>query len=738
MKVLLVQLPVPDNRFSNVPLALGYLKAMADAALIPGLEVELLKAEVQNRAGDALLLDTILAHSPDMVGFSLYTWNSSRVLGLARALKHLAPEILILGGGPEVNRDGDFILASPDFDFLILGEGERTFVELLRAGVKNRKSGGGGQGLENIRGLAIRQPYSSAFQLPPSDSRIAPRPLTPDPRPPTWHFAPSQPPLEDVNLVPSAYLSGALEGHLGRFMAIELSRWCPSKCTFCYYGRQDLPRGGKRYFEVERVRQELLFGLAHGVEQVHFVEANFNTLPHLPLIYDTIQQTGANRRMSFYAELRGEAITQAEAIRLAECNFGTVEVGLQSAIPEVLARVRRKNNLPRLIQGVHHLRGQGIEVFLDVILGLPGETADTLHRTLDFVEQNDLAPYDLFNLQILAGTQLKAEVAAGQHGMRWQLAPPYFVLETADLSFENIRDLRRETLLRKGDDPTAIPGLPAPGPFALTEVGRQGSGVGGEFGPIERVVLDFTENMAIDSRFIKSCAHRLASQVTVWLKLGRAGDAALEEAEVALSGLSEANPSGVWHIFADCERLLSEKEMTRLYAAVHHSEDYLDRAAIFAQASDDKRTARPWASVSLFQILPHEPRFRNAATPETVWRIVLDENQTADSWRWQIAEALKLNGAGLQLITPPDCSAAKMRAALQDLDSGGKAIWLADWGLAAGLAYAAADDSAASSTALDFPLTAYGQAADLVLERPAKAILERAALRWVSGSRALA
>ena len=362
MKVVLVQLPVPDNRFTNLPLAIGYLKAMADAAYLPGLEVELLAAPIQNRAGDALLLDTILARDPDLIGFSLYTWNSSRTLGLARALKHRAPEVLLLGGGPEVNHDGEWVLNSPDFDFLVLGEGERTFVELLQALIRDR------QELAGVRGLGRRVAGGK------------------------WVFGPSQVALNDVNSVPSAYLSGALDGHLGRFMSIELSRWCPSKCTFCYYGRQDLPRGGKRYFDLRRVRQEIEFGRAHGVEQVHFVEANFNTLPHLPQLYDLIQESGANHSLNFYAELRGEAIDAAQARRLAECNFGTVEVGLQSAVPEVLARVRRKNHLPRLVQGVHNLRAEGIEVFLDVILGLPGETAQTFERTLAFMAEQHARP----------------------------------------------------------------------------------------------------------------------------------------------------------------------------------------------------------------------------------------------------------------------------------------------------------------------------------------------------------
>ncbi len=724
MKVLLVQLPVPDNRFSNLPLALGYLKAMTDAANLPGVRVELLEAESQNRGGDAFLVDTILAHSPDLVGFSLYTWNSSRTLGLARALKRLAPEIIVVGGGPEVNHDGDFILASTDFDFLVLGEGERTFVELLQTLNQGQAA------ISGIRGLGYRTAkMSAAGDMSPQASHNSYKML---PISKQWHFNPAQPALEDVNLVPSAYLSGALESHLGRYMSIELSRWCPSKCSFCYYGRQDLPRGGKRYFEIERVRQELLFGLERGVEQVHFVEANFNTLPHLPRLYETIRETEANRKMSFYAELRGEAIDQAEAERLAQCNFGTVEVGLQSAVPEVLARVQRKNHLPRLVQGVHNLRSQGIEVFLDVILGLPGETTETFQRTLAFVEDNDLAPYDLFQLQMLPGTQLKAEAEAGQHGMRWQVAPPYFVLETADLSFETLGQLRRETLSRKGDDPTAVPGMPQPGPFALAFGEAEGVEATEATGPVERVLLDLTERLKIrsDSSFIDALARRLGSQVTLWLTLGQAGKAVLDEAETVLQKLSEPNPSGVWQLFVETDQPLSQSEQIRLCDAIYHEEDYLDRVAVFAQTERTANRVSRWPSLNFFQLLPFQTDLLEEATTTTVWKVILEESESAEQWKGQLAPALQTQGIGLQVVTPLGCSPAKLQATLEGLELGQKRLWLTDWRLAAGLAYASAEDSTETLTGLDYPLTVRLHFNVRQYERLRPASLERAALRW--------
>ncbi len=703
MKVLLVQLPVPDNRHTNLPLAIGYLKAASEAANLPGVGVGLLEAEVQNRAGDARLVEAILAHDPDIVGFSLYTWNSSRALKVAGLLKERAPEIRLVGGGPEVNHDGDWILNSPDLDFVVLGEGERTFVELLQ--VLN----GGKQPESDLAGIAgLGRPVGEGSQR-------------------KWHFGPGRAALADVNLVPSAYLSGALEGHLGRFMSIELSRWCPSKCTFCYYGRQDLPRGGKRYFDLERVRQELLFGMAAGVEQVHFVEANFNTLPHLAQLYDTILETGAARRMNFYAELRGEAIDTAQARRLAECNFSTVEVGLQSAVPEVLAKVRRKNNLPRLVQGVHNLREQGTEVFLDVIVGLPGETEQTFQQTLDFVTEHELAPFDLFNLQILPGTQLKAEVEAGQHGMRYQSAPPYFALETAELSFEQLAGLRRQVMESKGLDPAQVGGRPAPGPFSLAECDGQGlaaTGSGGEI--VERVVLDLRGSGKVwpDT----GLARQLGSEVMVWLRLGEATELSLAEAVRWLDVLSAPNPSGLWQLFVEANRGLSLTELQQLTGAINHAEGYLDRLAVFARHEQKGPEVSRWPSVNLFQVLPVGVGAQ-VKTPvvRAVW---LDEYQSTEEWQAQLEKAARDGEAGLYVqLAYREAFFPKFKARWETVAGGmAQPVWFADWRFAAALTASEAEDSTDMLTSLEYPVTASLHDNSLDYVRVARTQLEKVAL----------
>lgn len=699
-----MQLPVPNNRLSNLPLALGYLKASAEAAQIPGLQVEILEQVAQDRGGDVFLLEAILRHDPDLVGFSLYTWNATRALTLIRALKRVAPEILTLAGGPEVNRDGDFVLAAgKTLDFLVVGEGERTFVELLKAFAAGKQRLE--QALPTLAGLAY---HPSALG--------------------EWHFNPPRPAIEDLNLLPSVYLSGALDGFLGHFMMIELSRWCPSKCSFCYYGRQDLPPGGKRYFELERLRQELLFGLEHGVEQVHFVEANFNTLPHLPQIYQMIREIGANKRIRFYAELRGEAIDEAEAEQLAACNFGTVECGLQSAVPEVLARVRRKNHLPRFIRGIHLLRERGIEVFLDAILGLPGDAPETFRQTLRFIEANELAPYDLFHLQLLPGTQLKAE--AEQHGLQWQSAPPYFALQTAQLSFEQLCELRQETLQHKGDDPAEIQGLPLPSPFSLVEPENlvQASLLALD-APIERLVFELESgNQSLE---LPKLARKLASEVTLWLRLGKFESSELVETQTILAKLSEPNPTGVWHIFIEGERPLTPSERKQLVQAIQHEVGYLDRLAVFALAEHDPSRFPESPSVNLYEVVAWQPQFLALAGPKTLWRIALPAEETITQWSTRLEEVAQAPGYGLCLSFPPSVSISSVHILLEGFALLGKTLFLTNLELAAGLAASKAE------SVNPFPLTVLLKGSTFCLQQPTLAELDRAALRWALVSRHL-
>src|SRR5262245_59277233 len=114
VSVLLIQLPVPNNPSTNVPLAAGYLKAYAHSqGLLQRVTIDILPRRLADSAGDALLVETIAARRPDVLGISLYTWNSERSLDIARRVKARLPGLVVVVGGPEVQRDNDWVLHHP-------------------------------------------------------------------------------------------------------------------------------------------------------------------------------------------------------------------------------------------------------------------------------------------------------------------------------------------------------------------------------------------------------------------------------------------------------------------------------------------------------------------------------------------------------------------------------------------------------------------------------------------------
>ncbi|HMQ33909.1 MAG TPA: DUF4080 domain-containing protein, partial [Chloroflexaceae bacterium] len=449
-RALLAQLPVPSSPALNTPLAAGYLAAYAEArGLGERWALELLPRALADRAGDAALVEAIVARRPDLLALSLYTWNSERTLAVALRVKERLPGLIVVAGGPEVQADNGWLLGHSALDLAVIGEGEQTFAELLAriadAGPPDLT------GLADIPGLVVRAP----------DGRLL--------------FGPERVALGDLSVVPSPYLAGHLELPADGMLMVEVSRWCPYSCGFCLYGRSMGPRLGSRYFGLERVLAEIAWGRERGVRRVHFVEANLNLVPLFWPLMGALAELNADRRLIFYAELRGEHLTDEVVAALDAANVRVVEVGLQTANPAALRASHRRTDLAKWAAGTRRLYARDITVLLDVILGLPADDAAGVATTLDFLKRESLGPYDAFTLQVLPATATRRE--ADQYGLAYQDRPPYYVLATDRLPYAELRRLRRALKERAGLDPDAVEGAPTPRADALDCPPRERDGL---------------------------------------------------------------------------------------------------------------------------------------------------------------------------------------------------------------------------------------------------------------------
>lgn len=418
--ILLVQLPIPPLGPTpirgNVPLAAAYMKLFAGhKGLADCYAIDIMPAAQANVLGDAALVDAIASREPWLVGFTCYLWNIERTLWVARELKRRRPGIRIVLGGPEVTADNAWVLNTLDYDFAAIGEGEQTFAQLLLGLLDDDVPP------MPIPGLFL----PSAGAGPRYDPSRKPAPRSP---------------LPDLNLLGSPYLNGILDVADEEMLLLETSRGCRYRCRFCYYWKS---YDKTYYLADETIRASLRHAAQRGAREVFLLDPTLNQRRDFADLLRLLAECNPDRRFTYFAELRGEGVTEETAALLREANFTEVEVGLQSIEPDAMTLMDRKNNLRAFERGVRAMMGQEIRVKVDLIVGLPGDTVESVRKGLHYVHDNGLcSDIQVFNLAVLPGTAFREEAA--QLGLVFQPRPPYYVLQTPTLDCTDLFGLMQE------------------------------------------------------------------------------------------------------------------------------------------------------------------------------------------------------------------------------------------------------------------------------------------------------
>ncbi len=441
MRVLLVQLPIPpagpEPIRGNVPLAAAYLHLVARRrGLEAHFDFEILPADEANRLGDAALVEAVCAREPAILGLTCYLWNVDRSLWLARQVKERLPGCLVVVGGPEITSDNDWVLADPSLDFAVFGEGEQTFGEWLAW----MAAGAQRDHLPRIAGLGWRDGASWRSNLP----RV---------------------PMHDLAEISSPYLEGILDAGDQEQLLLETVRGCVFRCKFCYYPKA---YDSQHLLPDEHVLQNLAHARARGVKEVYLLDPTLNQRPDFREFVELLVRGNPDGSLELHGELRGEGLNEAVAARMRAAHFVEVELGLQSVDAKTQALMDRRNNLRAFEKGVRALRGQGIRVKADLIVGLPGDTPETVRQGMHFLRDQDLCDMaQVFRLGILPGTAFRHE--AEELGLVFDPRPPYFVRSTPTLSEHDI-----EELLAEAEDIFDCTFDPLP-PAWATEPGRGGA-----------------------------------------------------------------------------------------------------------------------------------------------------------------------------------------------------------------------------------------------------------------------
>lgn len=420
MRILLVAI---NAKYVHTNLAIRYLR---ESIISEFPQVELREFTI-NEPMERIEAEIYEARA-DVIGFSCYIWNLSETIAVIRQLRLVCPKARILVGGPEVSYDATHILKEhSELDAVIYGEGEITFLELLRAWRDEA-------GLEKINGLAWRDRAGDLEQEKQEGGKVL-----------TDGLIHMNPPARQLPFdhVPNPYRAD--EDFKGRLAYVETIRGCPFNCQYCLSSTFQ----GVRFLDPECFRGILRQLLSCGARTIKFVDRTFNVnKEHSFRILDIVREEAANyppdAGIRAHCEIAGELLDEdwIQYLREYPKDLVQFEIGVQSTNPETLSIISRPQHFERWAEAVRKIKALGkAHLHLDLIAGLPEEDWASFRNS--FNEVYDVQPdmLQLGFLKVLKGSGLREK--SEKYGLSYSPAPPYMILQTRVLSHGKLLKLHR-------------------------------------------------------------------------------------------------------------------------------------------------------------------------------------------------------------------------------------------------------------------------------------------------------
>lgn len=306
---------------------------------------------------------------PAVAAFSTYIWNFNYNKTLARMIKEKYPDCVIIFGGHHVSPGGQLLEECPFIDYLLHGEGEIIFRRLLRSQLGLERA-------DEIPGISMRTP-SGILNNPEMISSECD--------------------------FPSPYLEGyfdkIIKDHPEKdFMAlIETSRGCPNSCAYCDWSNM---KSKIRKFPLERIYGEIEWVTKNKIFGLGSADSNFGMFSRDEEIADKIIESKkicgfpVGFQTSYAKNSNSTVFNIGKKFEEAGMNKG-ITLSFQSMSDEVLENIGRQNiSIDSYSQLMKMYNEAGIATYTELILGLPGETyesiADGIDRLLKLGQHNSI------------------------------------------------------------------------------------------------------------------------------------------------------------------------------------------------------------------------------------------------------------------------------------------------------------------------------------------------------------
>jgi radical SAM superfamily enzyme YgiQ (UPF0313 family) len=378
-----------NSTYQHTSFGLRYIYANLDS-----LQSETCLLEYTIKENTRWVVEQILSQKPQIVGLSIYIWNTEKMFEVASMIKNVCPEITLILGGPEISYETESQKLYDVTDYVITGEADFSFRELCQQILSGEK------------------PISKII-----------RSILPE--------------IQQIKLPYYLYTEDDIKN---RVVYVEASRGCPYKCEYCLSSLDKSVRN----FNLDNFLKEIDLLIERGARTFKFVDRTFNLSPTSSTTILKYFLTKIHLGLFLHFEMVPDRLPNEIKELITQFPEGSLqfEVGIQTLNPEVAKNVSRKNDLAKVKDNFQYILEQTkIHTHADLIVGLPGETLESFGSGFDQLAAMRPDEIQVGILKRLKGTPIIRHEK--EFKMIYQKTPPFQVLSTSTMDYFTMQRMNR-------------------------------------------------------------------------------------------------------------------------------------------------------------------------------------------------------------------------------------------------------------------------------------------------------
>jgi len=351
--------------------------------------------------------EILIEKQPDVIGFSILQANRWGGIEIAKIAKRINPEVkIVFGGVSPTFLWKHFLTHFPEIDYVVMGEGEYTFLHLIRC-MENKEY----DHIGNIRGIAFKK-HGKVVRTKPAEY------------------------IKDLDQlpIPATYFE---------YQHLSLTRGCPGNCTFCgspkFWGRK------VRFHSVDYFVEEIELLYKKGINFFYFSDDTFsvNKKRVIQICKKILQK---NLKISWNAISRVNYMSEDVISWMRKAGCIQISYGIESGSEKIRAHLNKKITTHEIEKTFDITLKYGILPRAYFIYGSPGETRETIQESIDLIKK--IKPLVIYSsvLSLFPGTELYS-----QYKKKSNLSEDIWLNRIEDIKyFETDAKLSRDAVISFG------------------------------------------------------------------------------------------------------------------------------------------------------------------------------------------------------------------------------------------------------------------------------------------------